>query len=39
MAELQKLQFEKDDNGRPVYTAKDVAINLEKVGKIVESLS
>jgi len=29
---------EKDDNGRPVYTAKDVAINLEKVGKIVESL-
>ena len=29
---------EKDDNGRPVYTAKDVAVNLEKVGKIVESL-
>jgi hypothetical protein len=29
---------EKDDQGRPVYTAKDVATSLEKVGKIVESL-
>ena len=36
---FEEIDFkEKDDNGRPVYTAKDVAINLEKVGKIVESL-
>jgi len=27
-----------DDNGKPVYTAKDVAYNLEKVGHIVDSL-
>ena len=27
-----------DDNGKPVYTAKDVAYNLEKVGTIVDSL-
>ena len=27
-----------DDKGRPLYTAKDVAINLEKVGNIVDSL-
>ena len=26
------------ENGRPLYNAKDVAINLEKVGSIVESL-
>lgn len=26
-----------DDTGRPVYTAKDVAANLEKIGKIIES--
>jgi hypothetical protein len=26
-----------DDTGRPVYNAKDVAANLEKVGKIIES--
>ena len=29
---------ETDDMGRPVYSAKDVSANLEKVGKIVESL-
>lgn len=28
----------RDDAGRPLYTAKDVASNLEKVGKIRESL-
>ena len=28
----------KDLNGKLVYTAKDVAINLEKVGNIRESL-
>tara|TARA_R110000744_G_scaffold37336_2_gene85632 strand:- start:108 stop:647 length:540 start_codon:yes stop_codon:yes gene_type:complete len=27
-----------DDNGKPIYTAKDVAVNLEKVGNIVDSL-
>ena len=27
-----------DDNGKPLYNAKDVAINLEKVGNIVDSL-
>jgi len=27
-----------DDNGKPIYTAKDVAYNLEKVGSIVDSL-
>ena len=27
-----------DDNGKPIYTAKDVAYNLEKVGNIVDSL-
>jgi len=26
-----------DDTGRPVYNAKDVAANLEKIGKIIES--
>ena len=26
-----------DDTGRPVYNAKDVAANLEKLGKIIES--
>lgn len=26
-----------DETGRPVYTAKDVAANLEKIGKIIES--
>ena len=26
------------ENGKPLYNAKDVAINLEKVGSIVESL-
>lgn len=26
-----------DDTGRPVYSAKDVAANLEKIGKIIES--
>lgn len=29
---------ELDDDGRPVYTAKDVAMNLAKVGDIVNSL-
>ena len=29
---------EMGDNGRPLYNAKDVASNLEKVGSIVESL-
>ena len=27
-----------DDTGKPLYTAKDVAVNLEKVGNIVDSL-
>jgi len=27
-----------DENGKPIYTAKDVAYNLEKVGNIVDSL-
>tara|TARA_R100001163_G_C5046236_1_gene183530 strand:- start:222 stop:761 length:540 start_codon:yes stop_codon:yes gene_type:complete len=27
-----------DDNGKPIFTAKDVAYNLEKVGSIVDSL-
>ena len=27
-----------DDNGKPIFTAKDVAYNLEKVGTIVDSL-
>ena len=29
---------ETDEVGRPIYSAKDVSANLEKVGKIVESL-
>tara|TARA_R100000406_G_C3094800_1_gene120445 strand:+ start:636 stop:1178 length:543 start_codon:yes stop_codon:yes gene_type:complete len=29
---------EMGENGKPLYNAKDVAINLEKVGSIVESL-
>jgi mevalonate pyrophosphate decarboxylase len=27
-----------DDNDRPVYNAKDVTANIEKIGKIIESL-
>ena len=30
--------LERGDDGKPLYNAKDVAINLEKVGSIVESL-
>lgn len=29
---------ERDDRGRPVYSSKDLASNLEKIGKIVSSL-
>lgn len=29
---------ELDDNGKPIYTAKDVAANLGSIGKILESL-
>ena len=28
-----------DDNGKPIYTAKDLIYNLEKMGKVVEGLS
>ena len=36
---FENIDFLKvDDNGKPIYTAKDVAVNLEKVGSIVESL-
>jgi len=28
----------RDDNGKPIFTAKDVAVNLEKIGNIVDSL-
>jgi len=36
---FENIDFlEKGENGRPLYNAKDVAINLEKVGSIVESL-
>jgi hypothetical protein len=30
--------LDKDANGKPIHTAKDVAYNLEKVGNIVDSL-
>ena len=30
--------MDKDSNGKPIHTAKDVAVNLEKVGNIVDSL-
>lgn len=30
---------ERDDKGRPVHNAKDLASNLEKIGKIVTSLN
>ena len=36
---FENIDFLKvDDNGKPIYTAKDVAYNLEKVGSIVDSL-
>ena len=36
---FENIDFlEKGENGKPLYNAKDVAINLEKVGSIVESL-
>jgi hypothetical protein len=36
---FENIDFLKiDDKGKPVYTAKDVAYNLEKVGSIVDSL-
>ena len=28
----------RDDSGKPIFTAKDVAVNLEKIGNIVDSL-
>jgi len=35
---FEKIDFmQVDDTGRPVYNAKDVAANLEKIGKIIES--
>ena len=36
---FENIDFlEMGENGKPLYNAKDVAINLEKVGSIVESL-
>ena len=36
---FENINFlDKDDNGKPIHTAKDVAYNLEKVGNIVDSL-
>ena len=36
---FRKVDFEEmDEEGRPIYTAKDVSANLEKIGKIIESL-
>lgn len=36
---FENIDFLKvDDKGKPIYTAKDVAYNLEKVGNIVDSL-
>jgi hypothetical protein len=36
---FENIDFlEMGSNGRLLYNAKDVAINLEKVGRIVESL-
>ena len=36
---FENIDFlEKGENGKPLYNAKDVAINLEKVGSSVESL-
>ena len=38
-AYFENIDFlEIGENGKPLYNAKDVAINLEKVGSIVESL-